>query len=145
MELWSAEEKRLRKIAIENSNPDNPRLRKRLGVEEYQELKAAYDQAIREFENPRIIFGRRAEEAMQNLPTGRKYQSYLESQEWEFKRMDCLAYYRHRCGACYSKENLEVHHRTYERIFNEEPSDLIALCRDCHEKFHGIERTGEYY
>lgn len=32
--------------------------------------------------------------------------------------------------------NLEVHHRTYERVGNERPADVIALCKACHEKHH---------
>jgi len=32
--------------------------------------------------------------------------------------------------------NLEVHHRTYERVGAERPADVIALCKACHEKHH---------
>ena len=132
MEIWSAEEKEQRRIAIEKINPDN---RNNLSDERSRELKVLY-QAIREFENPRLVYERRAKEAARKLPTGHGYQSYLKSKAWEQKRVLCLSYYRYKCGVCYSKDNLEVHHRTYKRIFNEDPSDLIVLCHDCHSSYH---------
>lgn len=30
----------------------------------------------------------------------------------------------------------EVHHLTYERVFQEHPSDLLAVCRQCHAEIH---------
>jgi 5-methylcytosine-specific restriction endonuclease McrA len=40
-----------------------------------------------------------------------------------------------RCRLCNSGGEgvtIEVHHRTYENLFNEQPGDLTALCRPCH-------------
>ena len=37
-----------------------------------------------------------------------------------------------RCG----KRATEVHHETYKRIYNEQLSDLTALCGNCHEAAH---------
>jgi hypothetical protein len=34
--------------------------------------------------------------------------------------------------------HLEVHHNTYERYGDESTFDLIVLCEQCHELFHGI-------
>lgn len=31
-------------------------------------------------------------------------------------------------------QGLEVHHRTYERLGNERPEDLVALCWCCHDE-----------
>jgi 5-methylcytosine-specific restriction endonuclease McrA len=41
--------------------------------------------------------------------------------------------------------NLEVHHRTYERVGEERPADVIALCKACHEKHHDRHDRGRYY
>ena len=30
----------------------------------------------------------------------------------------------------------DVHHATYERLFDELLCDLVSLCRDCHNKCH---------
>jgi hypothetical protein len=42
-----------------------------------------------------------------------------------------------RCQLCGVAGNLNVHHNTYKRRGAELPSDVIALCRSCHAKFHG--------
>lgn len=65
------------------------------------------------------------------------YQAYLRSPEWQERRQVALARAGHRCQLCYSAKRLEVHHRTYERIGNEDLTDLITLCRACHQRHHG--------
>jgi hypothetical protein len=42
-----------------------------------------------------------------------------------------------KCQVCNSPHNPEVHHRTYKRLGDERPNDLIVLCSDCHAVFHG--------
>lgn len=66
-----------------------------------------------------------------------RYQAYLQSPEWAAKRDAALLRFDGRCAVCNSADRLEVHHRTYERIYEEQVGDLIALCGDCHAKFHG--------
>jgi hypothetical protein len=65
---------------------------------------------------------------------------YLRSDHWRWKRRQALARAEHRCQVCYSDKNLDVHHRTYERLGEERLPDLTVLCRDCHETFHGSGR-----
>ena len=72
-----------------------------------------------------------------------KYQAYLESDAWKNKRARVLAHWRNRCAICNSSDHLHVHHRSYERLFNELPTDLIPLCADCHELHHKHIRRGE--
>lgn len=75
------------------------------------------------------------------------YQEYLQTEHWlrlaeETKR---LAGYR--CQVCNSPLDLCAHHRTYEHRGDELQSDLICLCRDCHERFHEkgkYEKVTEY-
>jgi 5-methylcytosine-specific restriction endonuclease McrA len=66
----------------------------------------------------------------------RSYQEYLASPEWQGTRDDALHQAKHRCHICNSRHQLEVHHRTYERIGRERPDDLTVLCRPCHALFH---------
>src|SRR5690349_11758113 len=70
----------------------------------------------------------------------REYRDYLRTPGWQEKRLAALERAGHRCQTCNGKQNLDVHHRTYERIFNEEPGDLTVLCRKCHELFHGAKK-----
>jgi hypothetical protein len=72
----------------------------------------------------------------------RTYQEYLQSPEWQEKRDEVLGQARHRCRVCNSRHQLEVHHRTYDRVGHERSDDLTVLCRPCHELFHRYGRLG---
>jgi len=61
-----------------------------------------------------------------------KYKSYLNSDAWKAKRRERLAIAQHRCAACPRKAT-DVHHLTYERIFNENMEDLLPLCHEHHQ------------
>ena len=66
-----------------------------------------------------------------------RYHEYLKSDQWKELRLAKLIDSGDRCQLCNSpKQPLNVHHRTYDRVFNELPEDLIVLCGDCHSKFH---------
>ncbi|MFP4526623.1 MAG: HNH endonuclease [Bacteroidales bacterium] len=64
------------------------------------------------------------------------YHGYLRTGLWQEKRKQKLEEAEHRCQLCNSSDGLQVHHRTYDNVFNERKSDLIVLCRDCHARFH---------
>jgi 5-methylcytosine-specific restriction endonuclease McrA len=66
------------------------------------------------------------------------YQEYLNSPHWEKTRQEALDRASGRCMLCnMNEEVLHVHHRTYERLGNEEPEDVIVLCATHHAQFHG--------
>ena len=47
-----------------------------------------------------------------------------------------------RCQLCgRSDVPLVVHHNTYERLWNEHPSDLVVLCNECHHEHHKRHRA----
>lgn len=62
---------------------------------------------------------------------------YLRSPHWATTRKVALERAERRCQVCNAKDNLDVHHRTYERLGEERPADLTVLCRRCHDLFHG--------
>lgn len=64
------------------------------------------------------------------------YHEYLNSPEWQKRRQVHVTQAEHRCQMCNGDGSLHVHHRTYERLGCERFTDLIALCADCHAKFH---------
>lgn len=64
------------------------------------------------------------------------YQAYLLTDEWKERRDEVLTWALHRCQVCNSGPPLHVHHRTYERVGDEDMSDLTVLCQECHERFH---------
>lgn len=67
---------------------------------------------------------------------GQKYRLYLRSETWQRKREAALQRAGSRCQLCNSTGNLQVHHRTYERVGRELDSDLTVLCGGCHKRFH---------
>ena len=76
------------------------------------------------------------------------YETYIASTRWAAKRSDRLDMDGHRCRTCNhdgSQWRLEVHHRTYARLGNEDVEwDLITLCCQCHEAITSVIRSRRY-
>lgn len=66
----------------------------------------------------------------------RLYDIYLNSGKWQLIRKQKIEASGSKCTNCGSIKNLEVHHKTYDRLGNEELSDLSVLCRECHHLAH---------
>jgi hypothetical protein len=87
------------------------------------------------------------------------FEKYLQTQHWQEVRQAELERAGYRCRLCNERGHdprepiqrsitgglvftmraeLNVHHRTYERRGCELPDDVITLCRECHERHHGI-------
>jgi len=65
------------------------------------------------------------------------YYTYIKSTQWRDSaaRMAELEAAGFCCRICNGSEpvvQLQVHHRTYERLGHERVGDLTALCADCH-------------
>lgn len=65
-----------------------------------------------------------------------EYAEYLTTPEWQETRGVALREAGYRCDDCRSRQHLDVHHLTYERLGCERLEDLQVLCRDCHEDRH---------
>jgi hypothetical protein len=63
------------------------------------------------------------------------YKAYLLSDKWKEIR-DRIVANSNGCVVCDSTDSLNVHHKTYKNIGNENDNDLIVLCKSCHGKFH---------
>ncbi|SRR6266487_3720552 len=64
------------------------------------------------------------------------YEAYLQTSAWRKRRQQALRHAHYRCQVCNDPKTLHVHHRTYERLGGEDPTDLIVLCAPCHVIFH---------
>lgn len=60
---------------------------------------------------------------------------YLRSEEWRDKSVFILQR-DPICRVCDKKPSVDAHHLTYERIHHERESDLIGICRTCHNFIH---------
>ena len=69
------------------------------------------------------------------------YYDYLDSPEWEEKTKYIRLRNKGICECCNMRFGENVHHRTYERVFNEQDSDLLHVCSYCHKAIHRIEPT----
>lgn len=72
-----------------------------------------------------------------------EYAYYLLSDDWRQKskeRMKIDGYMCTMCGGRGTALNpLEVHHLTYNNIYNENVfSDLVTLCHCCHKSIHNV-------
>jgi 5-methylcytosine-specific restriction endonuclease McrA len=74
------------------------------------------------------------------------YYEYLKSSEWKEKKKKFYSsgYFKKGifCMCCKAKDKpLEVHHKTYKRLFKERLSDLFSACRECHQNIHNLHKT----
>lgn len=67
------------------------------------------------------------------------YDAYIRSERWAEKRAMILKRCGHKCEGCGMNPATQVHHLTYEHLGDELLFELVGLCRDCHERVHGIE------
>lgn len=64
----------------------------------------------------------------------KQYREYLASLQWHAKREAALLRSGHKCQSCGAHKDLEVHHKHYETLGNEQPEDLVVLCIRCHDR-----------
>jgi len=66
------------------------------------------------------------------------YKNYLKSPIWSSIKSLMKLKHNFQCEECFSEELLEVHHKSYQSVFDEELKHLQLLCKDCHENKHKI-------
>jgi len=73
-----------------------------------------------------------------------QYSEYLNGDYWQKVSEAVKARAGWRCQVCNSDNSLCAHHRTYEHRGCEMDhlSDLICLCKSCHDIFHHVEKHG---
>lgn len=78
--------------------------------------------------------------------TNKEYNEYLKSKEWALKRDKWIILKRFKW--CRKKgckvAKVDIHHTSYKRVGTpEEGMDVIALCREHHQKVHDVsKKTG---
>jgi len=66
------------------------------------------------------------------------YKEYLQTEHWKGVRKRALSRANYKCQLCGSKETLNIHHNTYDNRGCEKDEDLIALCQNCHGRYHDV-------
>jgi len=71
------------------------------------------------------------------------YEGYLQTDHWQEVRQAARERAGNRCQLCNDgDEQLDTHHRTYERIGEELPEDVFVICNPCHGDYHGKNGNG---
>lgn len=70
------------------------------------------------------------------------YDAYLSSPHWRRLRVTYQESGRPIVCICGDTEDLDYHHKTYDRLGAEDLDDLTPLCRRCHAALHTLERRG---
>jgi AAA domain len=65
-----------------------------------------------------------------------EYDAYRRTEHWAKVRLRALDAAGGVCQDCGQAAPVDVHHRTYERLWEEAPGDLVALCPSCHARRH---------
>jgi 5-methylcytosine-specific restriction endonuclease McrA len=64
------------------------------------------------------------------------YKDYLKSDKWKFIRRKVLTRANYTCEGCFDARATEVHHLHYKHVYNEFLWELVAICSDCHRRYH---------
>lgn len=68
--------------------------------------------------------------ALREMP----YSEYLQTEHWHQVRLAAIRRHLNQC-LC-GKDAKDVHHVNYDRKGFEKPEDVVALCRECHQRWH---------
>ncbi len=74
-----------------------------------------------------------------------KYNFYLQSDQWKLKRKKVLERDKNVCQACLTNKAEEVHHLTYDNIFDEFLFELVSVCKNCHNEIENNKRIKRGY
>ena len=72
-----------------------------------------------------------------------KYAIHLRSETWASKRALVLKRSGGMCEGCLQESANQIHHLTYQHVFNELLFELVALCDSCHDIAHTYEAVTE--
>ena len=81
----------------------------------------------------------------------KKHRDYIKSKAWEKKRGETFFYHGDKCEICFEGDwrdgkDINIHHATYKNIGQENClTDLVVLCRQCHDKIHRLRRTDLHF
>ena len=57
------------------------------------------------------------------------YDDYLKSKHWQEFKKELFRRVGKECQDCGGNEKIQVHHLNYKRLWCEEYTDVVALCR----------------
>lgn len=67
-----------------------------------------------------------------------RYREYLKSDQWLHRRDLVLERDQYKCQACLCNKATQVHHLTYNHVYEEFMYELTSVCESCHRRIHGL-------
>lgn len=95
-----------------------------------------WDDALAENFGNHINLETQAERAKERQAFFAEHDKYLATQAWRTRRRLVMARARNMCEGCGIKDATQVHHLSYEHWKEEFLWELVAVCDECHERFH---------
>jgi hypothetical protein len=66
-----------------------------------------------------------------------RYRRHLFSSEWHDIKRKVMERAQNICEGCGDYKATEIHHLSYEHMGNEFLWEVVAVCADCHARYHG--------
>jgi|SRR5262249_6727315 len=66
------------------------------------------------------------------------YAAYLQTDEWKERQRLVMHRAGGICEGCRQVRAVEVHHLTYDHVGDEFLWEFVAICRECHERYHEV-------
>lgn len=108
-----------------------PEMRKRKQASQKERNKENRDWKRKYAKKPGAA--RASSSGLSHLSAG--YLAYIRSKRWQAVKTVYFHEVAHACALCRAY-HVDLHHRTYERFRKEWWSDLVPLCRPCHDLVH---------
>lgn len=70
------------------------------------------------------------------------YKKYLNTKWWSKRKEQFYKNHEKICFCC-SEKSSNLHHINYSRLLKEKDSDLVPLCKACHENVHYLIKIGK--
>jgi 5-methylcytosine-specific restriction endonuclease McrA len=77
-----------------------------------------------------------AQREAENAAWWARYDEHLASEKWQRTRKTIFERDQGICQGCLARPATQVHHVTYRNVCNEFAFQLVAICDECHERFH---------
>ncbi len=113
-----------------------------------EELRRQFEQSVSDVAFRRLSEQSTAEQRQRIIEADQakalwlaKYNDYLQSRDWQARRLLVLERDGRLCQGCRRQPANEVHHKTYDHGFDAPLFDLVALCHPCHERITAMDRA----
>lgn len=110
-----------------------------VSLPDFDETLSNEFETAREADYKRILRKHLASQMRREASHQKEYAAYLVSPQWAGKRRKVFERAGGLCEGCRERSAEDVHHLTYDHIYDEFLFELIALCRPCHERLHGVD------